>query len=81
MNEKKSEKDEEKANLKGDYGNMASLFGLYFMQGVVSGLVTAVPILLQNRGVSYKEQALFTIAYYPFSREKKTKSFKHFLII
>lgn len=72
MSENKSQKDEEKSNLKGDYGNMASLLGLYFMQGIVSGLTSSVTILLQNRGVSYKQQALLSIAQYPFSckREK-----------
>lgn len=64
-----NENEEEKANLKGDYRNMALLLGLYFLQGTISGITTAIPILLQNRGVSYKQQALFSIAQYPFSRE------------
>lgn len=67
----RSKKVEEKANLKGDYGNMASLLGLYFMQGIISGLTSAVPILLQNRGVTYKQQALLSIAHYPFSSKFK----------
>lgn len=64
-----NENEEEKANLKGDYRNMALLLGLYFLQGTISGITTAIPILLQNRGVSYKQQALFSIAQYPFSCE------------
>lgn len=64
---KMSERIEEKSNLKGDYGNMATLLGLYFIQGIISGLTSAVPILLQNRGVTYKQQAIFSIAQYPFS--------------
>ena len=53
------EEEEEKSNLKGDYTNMALLLGLYFLQGIISGITSAIPILLQNRGVSYKQQALF----------------------
>jgi MFS transporter, PAT family, solute carrier family 33 (acetyl-CoA transportor), member 1 len=63
--------NEEKSNLKGDYGNMALLLSLYFLQGTISGLTAAIPILLQNRGVSYKQQALFSVAQYPFSRKIK----------
>lgn len=63
------EDEEEKSNLKGDYTNMALLLGLYFLQGIISGVTSAIPILLQNRGVSYKQQALFSIAQYPFSSE------------
>jgi PAT family acetyl-CoA transporter-like MFS transporter 1 len=70
MNEDENRKVDEKPNLKGDYGNMASLLGLYFVQGIISGLVTAVPILLQNRGVTYKQQAFFSVAHYPFSSEE-----------
>lgn len=61
--------DEEKANLKGDFKNAALLVVLYLFQGVPLGLCAAIPILLQNRGASYKEQAIFTAAYYPFSSE------------
>ena len=58
---------EEEVDLTGDYGNAALLVLLYMFQGLLLGLCTAVPILLQNRGASYKEQALFTLVYYPFS--------------
>lgn len=70
MAAKNDKKIEEKSNLKGDYLNMASLLGLYFMQGIVSGLASSVQILLQNRGVTYKQQAIYSIAYYPFSSER-----------
>jgi len=63
------ENTEEKPDLTGDYGNAALLVLLYIFQGLLLGLCTAVPILLQNRGASYKEQALFTLVYYPFSRK------------
>lgn len=35
--------------------------------GIPLGISSAVPILLQNRGVSYSEQAGFTFAYYPYT--------------
>lgn len=71
-NLEKNEKDddeysEEKPDLRGDYGNAALLVLLYSFQGLLLGLCAAVPILLQNRGASYKEQALFSLVYYPFS--------------
>jgi PAT family acetyl-CoA transporter-like MFS transporter 1 len=58
---------EEESNLKGDYGNVAILLFLYILQGIPLGISSAVRILLQNRGVSYKEQALFSLASYPFT--------------
>lgn len=81
--------DEERGNLKGDYGNVAILLFLYLLQGLFNqfiinfhhstlnkistgiplGISSAVPILLQNRGVTYAEQAIFTFAFYPFTRE------------
>lgn len=35
------------------------------------GVSSAIPILLQNRGVTYAEQAIFTFAFYPFTCEPK----------
>lgn len=52
---------EEQSNLKGDYGNVMILLFLYILQGVPLGISSAVRILLQNRGVSYKQQALFSL--------------------
>lgn len=59
----------EKSDLTGDYGNIAILFFLYLLQGIPLGVGQAVPMLLQNRGASYKQQAEFSFAYWPFSRE------------
>lgn len=69
--EEKNNQVGEKSKLKGDYGNMALLLFLYFLQGTVGGLSMTIPLLLQNRGVSYKQQALFSISHYPFSCKKK----------
>lgn len=57
----------EKSDLTGDYGNIAILFFLYLLQGIPLGVGQAIPMLLQNRGASYKEQAEFSFAYWPFS--------------
>lgn len=45
-----------RSNLKGDRGNIALLFFLYTLQGIPLGLSAAIPMILQNRGVSYKQQ-------------------------
>lgn len=55
------------SNLKGDYGNIAFLLLLYVLQGIPIGLSSAVPLLLQNRKVSYSDQALFSFVTWPFS--------------
>lgn len=54
-------------NIQGDRANIAILFFLYLLQGIPLGLSSAIPMLLQNRGASYKEQAEFSFAYWPFS--------------
>lgn len=45
-----------KHNLNGDGKNIALLFFLYTLQGIPLGLSAAIPMILQNRGVSYKQQ-------------------------
>lgn len=59
----------EKSDLTGDYGNIGILFFLYLLQGIPLGVGQAIPMLLQNRGASYKQQAEFSFAYWPFSSE------------
>ncbi|XP_055912515.1 acetyl-coenzyme A transporter 1 [Eupeodes corollae] len=58
---------EGKPDLRGDKGNIAILLFLYILQGIPLGLIAAIPMLLQNRGASYKQQAEFSFAYWPFS--------------
>lgn len=62
-----SKSKETLSNLRGDYGSIAFLLLLYILQGIPIGLSTAVPLLLQNRKVSYSEQALFSFVTWPFS--------------
>ncbi len=53
--------------IKGDEHNIAVLLFLYVLQGIPLGLAAAVPLILSNRHVSYREQAEFSFAYWPFS--------------
>jgi MFS transporter, PAT family, solute carrier family 33 (acetyl-CoA transportor), member 1 len=64
---KEAVKEQENFSLKGDYKNIFLLVTLYILQGIPQGLTMAVPILLQNRGVSYADQAGFSFAYFPFA--------------
>ena len=59
--------DDEPSNINGDRANIAILFFLYLLQGIPLGLTAAIPMLLQNRGASYKQQAEFSFAQWPFS--------------
>ena len=51
----------------GDERNIAVLLFLYVLQGIPLGLAAAIPLILTNRNVSYKQQAEFSFAYWPFS--------------
>jgi len=51
----------------GDGKNIAVLLFLYILQGIPLGLGAAIPLILTNRQVSYKQQAEFSFAYWPFS--------------
>ncbi|CAG7824081.1 unnamed protein product [Allacma fusca] len=56
-----------KANFRKDLGNIFLLVFLYVLQGIPLGLIASIPMILQNRSVSYKEQAKFSFAIWPFS--------------
>lgn len=45
-----------RSNIKGDELNIAILLFLYTLQGIPLGLAGAVPMLLQNRGITYTQQ-------------------------
>lgn len=46
----------EHGDIRGDEKNIAILFFLYLMQGIPLGLCSSIPMILQNHGVSYKQQ-------------------------
>ncbi|XP_018573648.1 acetyl-coenzyme A transporter 1 [Anoplophora glabripennis] len=56
-----------RSNIRGDEKNILLLFFLYTLQGIPLGLTAAIPMILQNRGVSYKQQAEFSFVSWPFS--------------
>lgn len=49
------------SNIKGDERNIFLLFFLYTLQGIPLGLSAAIPMILQNKGVSYKQQVIHKI--------------------
>lgn len=53
--------------LKGDRLNIALLLFLYILQGIPLGLGGSIPLILQNSKISYKDQAVFSFAHWPFS--------------
>uniref|UniRef100_A0A1B6MEX5 Major facilitator superfamily (MFS) profile domain-containing protein n=2 Tax=Graphocephala atropunctata TaxID=36148 RepID=A0A1B6MEX5_9HEMI len=67
--DKEKEKEEEKplSSLDGDRGNIALLLLLYLLQGIPLGLTSTVPLILQNKGVLYTDQAMFSLVGWPFS--------------
>ena len=54
-------------SLRGDIVNIISLFFLYTLQGIPLGLSAAIPMILQNYGATYKQQAEFSFVQWPFS--------------
>lgn len=55
------------ASIKGDEVNILVLLFLYILQGIPLGVAAAIPLILTNKGVTYKEQAEFSFATWPFS--------------
>ena len=53
--------------LKQDLGSILLLLFLYTLQGIPLGLASAVPLLLQEKKVSYTQQAMFSLSVWPFS--------------
>jgi len=56
-----------KSGIAGDEKNILVLLFLYILQGIPLGLAAAIPLILTNRNVSYKQQAEFSFAFWPFS--------------
>ncbi|XP_076645880.1 acetyl-coenzyme A transporter 1 [Halictus rubicundus] len=58
---------QEPSDLRGDEKNIVILLFLYVLQGIPLGLCGSIPMLLQNRKVSYRQQAEFSFVQWPFS--------------
>ena len=54
-------------DLQGDKIHVCILLFLYCLQGIPIGLKNAIPLLLTRRSVPYTEQAIFSIASYPWT--------------
>merc|ERR1719186_546527 len=63
----KKENSGGKSGIAGDERNILVLLFLYILQGIPLGIAAAIPLILTNRNVSYKQQAEFSFAYWPFS--------------
>lgn len=50
----------EQSDLRGDEKNIAILLFLYLLQGIPLGLCGSIPMLLQNRDVSYRQQVIYS---------------------
>lgn len=61
---KSSEEGESHEEKIRDLPNIALLFFLYLLQGIPLGLSAAIPIILQNRHVSYSDQVNVELSYY-----------------
>ena len=64
---KKELERQESSGIAGDEKNILVLLFLYVLQGIPLGLAAAIPLILTNRNISYKQQAEFSFAYWPFS--------------
>lgn len=53
--------------IKGELGNVSLLLFLYVLQGIPLGLAGSIPLILQSKSVSYKDQAFFSFVFWPFS--------------
>uniref|UniRef100_A0AC34GN09 Acetyl-coenzyme A transporter 1 n=1 Tax=Panagrolaimus sp. ES5 TaxID=591445 RepID=A0AC34GN09_9BILA len=56
-----------KDTLQDDCGSIFLLLFLYLLQGIPLGLISAIPLILQSKHVTYGQQAIFSFAYWPFS--------------
>ena len=55
-----------KDSLKGDYWAIFLLLVLYILQGIPLGLAGSIPLILQSYNVTYAQQAIFSLATWPF---------------
>ncbi|KAI3354419.1 hypothetical protein L3Q82_018935 [Scortum barcoo] len=53
--------------IQGELGNVSLLLFLYVLQGIPLGLAGSIPLILQSKSVSYKDQAFFSFVFWPFS--------------
>ncbi|KAK7152302.1 hypothetical protein R3I94_008587 [Phoxinus phoxinus] len=53
--------------INGELSNVALLLFLYVLQGIPLGLAGSIPLIMQSKNVSFKDQAYFSFVFWPFS--------------
>ena len=56
-----------KGGIMKDKSSVLLLVFLYVLQGIPLGLAGSMPMVLQNTGITYKQQAVFSLVFWPFS--------------
>jgi hypothetical protein len=54
-------------SLRKDLRTVIFITYLYFLQGIVLGLVNVIPLILGERAVGFSEQGTFSFAQWPLS--------------
>ena len=52
--------------IRGELVNVLLLLFLYLLQGIPLGLAASIRLILQSKNVSYKDQASFSLVFWPF---------------
>ncbi|KAG9338742.1 hypothetical protein JZ751_025411 [Albula glossodonta] len=55
------------SGIRAELGNVFLLLFLYVLQGIPLGLAGSIPLIMQSKNVSYKDQAYFSFVFWPFS--------------
>lgn len=55
------------SGIRGELGSVSLLLFLYVLQGIPLGLAGSIPLIMQSKNVSYKDQAYFSFVFWPFS--------------
>ncbi len=50
-----------------DWRSISILLFLYMLQGLPLGLITSIPLIIQEKSATYTQQARFSLAGWPFS--------------
>ncbi|XP_076850848.1 acetyl-coenzyme A transporter 1 [Brachyhypopomus gauderio] len=56
-----------RAGVRGELGSVSLLLFLYVLQGIPLGLAGSIPLIMQSKSVSYRDQAYFSFVFWPFS--------------
>ncbi|GAA6065966.1 acetyl-coenzyme A transporter 1, partial [Tachysurus ichikawai] len=56
-----------RSGIRGELSNVCLLLFLYILQGIPLGLAGSIPLIMQSKNVSYKDQAYFSFVFWPFS--------------